>query len=91
MEVKNRNSICLSGKLRDALDEKFRVLEYELPYFEEPKSGEAKIICKYWNNQENTRLHAIATNTRVIIHGHLDGHEKFGTILVVEQIETMHQ
>ena len=85
------NSICISGKLREAIDEKYRLLEYELPYFEEPTSGESKIFCRYWSNQESTRLHAIEDNSRVLIQAHLEGHEKFGTILVVEEIEIMHQ
>ena len=85
------NSICISGKLREAINDMYRVLEYELPSLAESETGETKIVCKYWTNQGQTRLHLIENNTRVLIKGHLDGHKEFGTILIVEFIEIMHQ
>ena len=85
------NSLCITGKLRENINELYRYFEYELPYFDEPDAGPCRIVTKFWTNQPKSLLCSLPENTRVIMHAHLDHHEKFGTILVVEQIETAHK
>ena len=83
------NSVNIMGLLRENIDDYFRYFEYELPYLEENESVVPKIICKYWANQPKSRLNTLPDASRVAIHGHLDAHEKFGTILVVEQLQVI--
>jgi len=84
------NCVDITGRVREALDETYRKFEYELPYFDDPSRAKTFIVVKFWNNTPNARLITLEENTRVLIHGHLDSHEKFGTILIVEQLETLH-
>ena len=84
------NSVNIIGLLRDNIDDIFRNFEYELPYLEENNDANSKIVVRFWSNQPKTRLLALPSNSRVALHGHLDAHEKFGTILVVEQVQLLH-
>lgn len=83
------NSVDIIGFLRETIDEKFRYFEYELPFLEENDQAIPKILIKFWSNQPKTRLISFPEGTRVAIHGHLDAHEKFGTILIVEQVQSL--
>ena len=83
------NCVDITGRVRENIDENFRYFEYELPYLQEPHYGPTKIVIQYWTNFPKSRMIALENNTRVLIHGHLDAHEKFGTILIVEQLETL--
>ena len=84
------NSIDIIGLLRENIDDYFRFFEYELPYLEENNKVVPRIAVKYWTNQSKNILTMTPENSRVAIHGHLDAHEKFGTILVVEAIQKLH-
>ena len=83
------NCVNLIGFLRENIDDCFRYLEYELPFFQENESVVPKIVLKYWTEQPNTRLNALPLNARVAIHGHLDAHKRFGTIIIVEEIQQL--
>ena len=83
------NSVNISGILKEGIDEFHRYLNYTLPFFQEGNVTEPRIVVKNWTNQPNARLIVLPLNTRVLIHGHLDGDEKFGTILLVEQLEVV--
>ena len=85
------NSVNIIGKLRDVIDEKHRYFAYERPYKDEGGEDEPQIVVKYWTNQSKSRLMLLPSHTRVAIHGHLDTSEKFATILVVEQLQTMNE
>ena len=83
------NSVSLIGFLRENIDDTFRYFEYELPYMEENENIKTRIVIRNWTNQPNSRLNICPENSRAAIHGHLDAHEKFGTILVVEEIQIL--
>lgn len=83
------NCINIIGLLRENIDEHHRYFEYELPFFQENNAAVPKIVLKYWTGQPNTRLNAIPSNTRVAVSGHLDAHEKFGTIIIVEDLQQL--
>ena len=83
------NSVDIIGMLREKVDNQFRFFEYELPFLEEANNAPTTIIVRFWTDQLNSRLLVLEPNTRVALHGHLDGHEKFGTILVVEQFQVL--
>ena len=83
------NAIHIIGMLRENVDDVYRYFEYELPYDEDDETMSAKIIVKNWTNQSKTRLAVLPSNTRVALTGHLDRCEKFGTIIVVEQLEVI--
>lgn len=83
------NSVSIIGNLLEQIDEYFRYFEYDTPYIDE-KSSNAKIPIKFWSNQPNSRLIVLPNSTRVAIHGHLDINQRFGTILLVEQLEVLH-
>ena len=85
------NSVDIIGFLREGIDDYFRYFEYELPYLEENEKVVPKIVVKYWANQPKSRLIVLPSSTRVAIHGHLDAHEKFGTILIVEQVQVLRE
>lgn len=83
------NSVCIIGFLREKIDDIYRYFEYELPYFDENENAKTIIVVKFWANQPNARLISMPENSRVAIRGHLDAHEKYGTIIVVEQIQSV--
>ena len=83
------NSINIIGMLRKNIDEIYRNFEYELPYSEDPLKPNPIIVVKQWTNMPNSRLIAIPEGTRVAIHGHLDYNEQFGTIIIVEQCQSL--
>ena len=85
------NCVDITGRLKEVIDENYRYFEYELPFLAEPENGAPLIISKFWTNVANSRLILLELNTRVIIHGHLEVHKKFGTILIVEQLEVLHK
>ena len=85
------NCVDISGRVRKNIDKLYRYFEFEIPYYEDSKHSPTLIVMKYWTNMPDSRLMTIEENSRVLIHGHLDNHETFGTILIVETIETMHQ
>ena len=84
------NCVDITGRVREKIDNIYRYFEYELPYFDEPKHGPNRIVIRNWTNTENSSIIMLEGNTRVIIHAHLDVVEKFGTILVVEHLESLH-
>ena len=83
------NSVEIIGLLRERIDDYYRHFEYELPFEEENSTTTPRIVVRYWTDQPRPRLIFLEEGTRVALHGHLDAHEKFGTILVVEQIQTL--
>jgi len=83
------NSVAIIGKLREKIDGIYRFFEYELPHLKEPENGETRIVIKYWTNLPDSRLLVLENNLRVALHGHLDAHEKFGTILVVDDYQLL--
>ena len=85
------NCVDITGKLKDTIDDIYRYFEYELPFLAEPENAEPIIVLKYWTNMPKSRLVVLQNDTRVILHGHLEGHKKFGTILIVEQLEAIHK
>lgn len=83
------NCVDIIGMLRGVIDEHSRYFEYELPFDQPNNDVHPIIVVKYWTRQPNNRLITLAPNTRVAIHGHLDVDKKFGTILLVEQLEVL--
>ena len=83
------NSVSIIGLLRENIDDKLRYFEYELPFFQENEAAVPRVVIKYWTEMPKTRLNVLPINTRVAIQGHLDAHEKFGTIIVVEEIQQL--
>ena len=83
------NSVSIIGFLREKIDNIYRYFEYELNYDNEINSPRTLIVVRYWEDQENTRLLVLPNNTRIALQGHLDAHEKFGTILVVELFQLL--
>ena len=81
------NSVSIIGYLRENINDYLRYFEYELPFFQENEAAVPKIVVKYWTEQPNSRVNVLPANTRVAIQGHLDAHEKFGTIIVVEELQ----
>ena len=88
-EVLIMNSVELIVSLKEKVDSFFRKVEYELPSFNENGKNTASILVKYWPSQPNSRLIELDGNRLVAIRGHLDTHEKFGTIVVVEQFKVI--
>ena len=83
------NCVNVIGLLRENINDSFRYFEYELPFFQENESAVPRIVLKYWTEQKNSRLSVLPLNARVAIHGHLDAHEKFGTIIIVEELQLL--
>lgn len=83
------NSVELIASLKEKVDPYFRKIEYELPAFNDDGKNTATILVKYWPSQPNSRLIELEENKLVAIRGHLDAHEKFGTIVVVEQFKVI--
>ena len=83
------NSVNVIGILKEKIDDNFRYFEYELPYLDEPVEGPNIIVVKNWTNQPNSRLLVLDVGTRVALHAHLDTSKKFGTILVVEELQAL--
>ena len=83
------NSVNIIGMLREKIDDNYRYFEYEMPNLDEPSGGPTRIVVRNWTNQPNSRLLVLQENTRVAIYGHLDSSEKFGTILVVEELQAL--
>ena len=81
------NSVNIIGFLRENIDDTYRYFEYELPYMEENPEVKNIIVLKNWTNQPGSIVNSYPANTRVAVHGHLDAHVKFGTIIVVEEIQ----
>ena len=83
------NSVNIIGCLLETIDEKHRYMEYELPFLQENNKVKPIIVVKYWTEQSNTRLNVLEKGTRVAISGHLDASEKYGTILIVEELQSL--
>ena len=83
------NCVDIIGILREVVDEHTRYFEYETPFEQDNNDVPSKIIVRYWTKQPNNRLIVLEKNTRVAIHGHLEMDKKFGTILLVEQLEVL--
>ena len=85
------NCVDITGRVKEVIDDNYRYFEYELPFLAEPEGKIPLIVTRFWTNVPKSRLIVLPLNTRVIIHGHLEAHEKFGTILIVEQLEVLHK
>lgn len=83
------NTVSIIGILKEKIDDNFRYFLYELPFDEENNEAETKIVVKNWTNLPNSRLLVLPNNTRVAIEGHLDAHKKYGTIIVVSQVQAL--
>lgn len=83
------NNVSLIAVIKTDIDDMFRQVEYGLPCFNEKGVDTQVINCKYWPNSPKSRFNQLQIGTKIAICGHLDAHEKFGTILIVEQFETL--
>jgi len=83
------NCVDIIGVLRDCIDEKFRYFEYEVPYTDDYDAKDHLIVVRDWTNLNGANFIKIAAGTKVAIHGHLDINEKFGTIIIAEQVQTL--
>lgn len=81
------NSVELIAVLKENIDDKFRYAEYALPTFNDDNKNIQVVVTRYWSNQPNTILNRYEVGKHVAIRGHLDAHEKFGTIVIVETLE----
>ena len=83
------NSVTLTGILKDCVNKAYRDLSYDTPFTNGDLKEERHIKVKYWTGQHETRLMKLPKDTRVLIHGHLEEHEIFGTILLAEELEVI--
>jgi len=83
------NSVTLTGIITNKIEGKFRELIYDAPFNDREGLDVRHIKVKYWSNQLETRLMKIEDFKKVLIHGHLEEHEKFGTILLAEELEVI--
>ena len=83
------NSVTLTGILKEQIDKDFRDLIYDTPFSDYHFLEVRHIKVKYWTHQHETRLSIIPSDSKVLIHGHLEEHEKFGTILLAEELEVI--
>lgn len=83
------NSVELLAVLKDKINPNFRKIEYELPSFNDSGKNIAQICARYWPSQPNSRFIELESGRLVSIRGHLDAHEEFGTIVVVEQFKVI--
>ena len=83
------NSVNIIGRLREKIDDHYRYFEYELPFDQTNSEQETRIVIKNWTRLPNSRLLVLEDNLRVAMHAHLDADKKFGTILVVEELQVL--
>ena len=83
------NSVTLTGVLKEKTDRQFRGLVYDTPFIDCSEESVRKIKVKYWTPQHKSRLMLLPKDTKVLIHGHLESHEIFGTILLAEELEVI--
>ncbi len=81
------NQVSLIGILRENIDDNYRYFEYELPFGDDPMKKNPIIVVKNWTGQPKSRLLVMPSGSKIAVEAHLDSHEKFGTILVVEQFQ----
>ena len=79
------NSVDLIGYLRK-VDGEFRLVEVSLPTFNDEGKNTALVYMKYWTDGNKNYFLSLPKDSLVGIHGHLDVNEKFGTIVIVEQV-----
>lgn len=83
------NSVAISVVLKKAIDEKFRVVEYQLLNFNENNEDSQEIVAKYWPSTKGPEFVKLPEGTFLLIRGHLDKDKVHGTILVVETYEKL--
>ncbi len=83
------NNVDIIGMLKEVINDYDRYFEYELPFDQINNNAAPKIVVRFWTRQPKARMIILPENTKVAIHGHLDADEKFGTILLVEQLEVL--
>ena len=88
-EEKTMNSFALTGILKGVVDKRYRDLEYDSPFSNDNLKDVRHIKVIYWTSQCENRLITLNHGTRVLIHGHLEEHEIFGTILLAEELEVI--
>ena len=79
------NSVEILGYLKE-IDGDFRIVEAVLPTFNDKGKNTALIRMKYWTTGNKCYFLSLPINSHVAIRGHLDVDEKFGTIVIVEQV-----
>ena len=83
------NAVIITGYLKEKVDMDFRDFVYETPFSDDGLLEERHIKIKYWTPQHQNRLTILPDATKVLVHGHLEQHEKFGTILLAEELEVI--
>lgn len=83
------NSVEIIGIVKEKIEDKYRKIEYPIPYPRGTSKDSQFINCIYWTSTSDNRLTTIVDGKRIALRGHLDAHEKFGTIIVVEQFEVL--
>lgn len=83
------NSVELIAVLKENIDDRHRYVEYALPTYNDDNKNSQILVARYWSNQPLTLLNKYEVGRRVAIRGHLDAHEKFGTIVIVETLELL--
>lgn len=80
------NSIDVIGYIRNNLGDGYRKIEVGLPTFNDDGKNTTEIIAKYWAGGDRNYFLVLPENSHVAIRGHLDYDEKFGTIVIAEQL-----
>ena len=79
------NSVEVIGYLREQIEE-FRKIEIGLPAYNDQDKNSGEILAKYWAGGDKNYFLLLPAGAQVAIRGHLDVDEKFGTILIIEQL-----
>ena len=83
------NSVAVTGILKEKANQKYRELEYDSPFAKRDLKEIRHIKVVFWTEQNENRLTNLDSGSRVLIHGHLEEHEIFGTILLAEELEVI--
>lgn len=80
------NSVNLIGYLHENLGNNIRKAQISSPVFNDEGNNTFMIYLKYWAGGDRNFLTSLPNKSHVAIQGHLEYAEKFGTIVVVEQL-----
>ena len=83
------NTVTLVAYLKENIGNEFRKVETVKPTFDENGDNKVNVITRFWAGGEKNYLRVMPINSMVSIVGHLEFDEKFGTIIIVEQMECL--
>ncbi len=83
------SNVFLLGKVGKIIDDERRFIEVDRVTVKDGKIETDNLIAKYWNRRPGNHFMKMNEGNYIGVKGRLENDEKYGVIIIIEQINTV--